>query len=113
MVQNLVQKPTEEQANQDILLSDPYLSLLYQRGSYLIYNCYDKHWVCSGKAEYDSCLEERNFAIDENEDKLPCAPIQQFTSEKACQEYQTQLTDFNMENRFCLHPERREIELVY
>lgn len=105
-------KPTDEQS-QDVLLSDPYLSLLYQRGAFLIYNCHDRHWVCSGEAEYKSCLEERNYALDEKTSKLPCAPIQKFKSDKACQEYQARLTDFNMGDRFCLHPDRRETERNY
>lgn len=99
--------------NEDILLSDPYLSVLYQRGSYMIYNCIDGHWVCSGKAEYEACRETRNIALKENQTKLPCAPIRKFTSEKACNQHQSSLVDAATRNRFCLHPSRSEIEIEY
>lgn len=99
--------------NEDILLSDPYLSVLYQRGEYLIYNCIDGHWVCSGKAEFESCKETRNEALKDKDTKLPCAPVRVFQSEKDCVAHQASLVNANTENRFCLHPDRREIEIVY
>ena len=105
------QQPESE--GQDILLKDPYLSVLYQRGKFLIYNCLDQHWVCAGEGEFAACLLEREESIADNQRALPCAPVQEFSSEQACNKYQRDLTDFNMENRFCLHPEQGKQELNY
>lgn len=111
---SMAQEPSSRSdENEDILLSDPYLSVLYQRGSFLIYNCIDGHWVCSGKAEFDSCKETRSEAIKERKTKLPCAPVRAFASEDDCVAHQASLVSAATENRFCLHPDRRISEIVY
>lgn len=102
----------QDEGNEDILLSDPYLSVLYQRGSFLIYNCADKHWVCTARPEFVGCIEARNESLKDNEANLPCAPIREFDSEKDCVAHQASLVNAQTENRFCIHPDRREIELV-
>ena len=111
----LVQAQSEgsEEGNEDILLSDPYLSVLFQRGEYLVYNCIDQHWVCTGEAEYLSCIETRNESLKDKDTNLPCAPIRVFQSEKDCVAHQASLVSSATENRFCLHPDRREFEIVY
>ena len=103
----------QEEENEDILLSDPYLSVLYQRGRHLLYNCIDKHWVCTGKAEFDSCIETRNESLKDNDTNLPCAPVRIFISEDECVAHQASIINAATENRFCLHPNRRAEELVY
>tara|TARA_Y100000768_G_scaffold382909_1_gene364092 strand:+ start:11861 stop:12307 length:447 start_codon:yes stop_codon:yes gene_type:complete len=114
MNSSMAQTPSNSSdKNEDILLSDPYLSVLYQRGAYLIYNCIDGHWVCSGKAEFNSCKETRNEAIKERKVKLPCAPVRTFVSEDDCVAHQASLVNAATENRFCLHPDRRISEIVY
>ena len=92
----------------DILLLDNELSLLYSRGPYLVYDCQNRHWVCTGKNEVERCNNAREFAIGENEMRLPCAVIKVFEDEKSCQKKQQVVIDAALENRFCMHPVRRE-----
>jgi hypothetical protein len=92
----------------DILLLDNELSLLYSRGPYLVYDCQSRHWVCTGKNEVERCKNAREFSIVENEVNLPCAVIKVFEDEKSCQKKQQIVIDGALENRFCMHPERRE-----
>lgn len=99
----------QAEESQDILLQDPNLSLKYQRGKYLVYDCIDKHWVCTGEPEFDNCIDGREIAISENYERLPCVPIMQFDEVKACQKVQTRLTDRAFTMRDCLSKEMREV----
>jgi hypothetical protein len=101
-------EPNPKQAV-DILLLDNELSVLYSRGGYLLYDCQSKHWVCTSKNEKVRCDNARKFAIKENEENLPCAIIKLFDDEKSCQKKQQIIIDSAMENRFCMHPERRKL----
>lgn len=97
----------------DITLYDSELSLFYERGPVLIYDCISKHWVCTGEIEQARSLNERKFSILENEDRLPCAPIKKFSSDIACIKKQIELVNLNVENRFCMHPKLREQYRTY
>ena len=96
----------QEKSNEDvdILLLDPNLSLKYQRGGHLVYDCSGKHWVCTGSNEFKNCLESRKIAKNENLPKFGCASIKKFDSEKACTDYQMKLISASMGNNFCLNP---------
>lgn len=91
-------------AQQDIALLDPFLSLKYTRGPYLIYDCKDKHWVCAGKAEFNYCQESRDFQIKERSESLGCVPVRSFNTEIDCNSSQKKLTSRAVATRFCAHP---------
>lgn len=103
----------EVDANQDILLQDPNLSLKYQRGPYLVYDCFSKHWVCTAEPEWNQCKQSREYAIDERDRVMPCSTVKKFGDDQACIKYQRILVNESMQNRFCLHPEIREVEKIY
>lgn len=92
-------------AQDDITLSDPFLSLKYSRGPHLIFDCVDNHWVCAGKYEYKNCEEAREFEILERKDKLSCVPVRVFESEAVCVTSQRGITNRSIYIRFCVHPE--------
>lgn len=100
-------------AGQDILLMDPYLSTKYQRGSYLLYDCYDKHWVCTAKAEFDTCQDARSTASKNKDDKLPCMPLKAFESEAKCNEIQARIVSSSYGNRDCKSEELKEIDQIF
>ena len=86
---------------EDITLRDPNLSLKYQKGAFLLYDCVDKHWVCTAKPEFLSCKESRDIAIKDQSSTRPCVPIREFSSDQACQNHQRTLVDSAMRTRFC------------
>lgn len=101
------------EAGEDILLQDPQLSSLYQRGPFLVYDCISKHWVCTAKPEKNRCNLARSEAIAENDEKLPCATVKAFKDHLECVKFQGFVTNSNMGNRFCMHPTVRRMEFNY
>jgi hypothetical protein len=88
----------------DILLQDPNLSLKYTKGKFLLYDCYDKHWVCTSKYEYQACRDLRKILLKDHTARLNCSPVKQFSSEKDCQLAQKSLVTRKMGLRTCIHP---------
>jgi hypothetical protein len=107
------QVTADENGNLDVALEDPDLSLRYQRGSYLLYDCIEKHWVCTGSPEYNYCKKSREEAILDRSPKLPCAHVKLFKNEKSCNRTQQIITSRGDYARFCLHPEYKKKESVY
>ncbi|MBD67155.1 MAG: hypothetical protein CME62_18285 [Halobacteriovoraceae bacterium] len=107
------QEVADEEEALDITLQDPFLSIKYQRGEYLVYDCVDKHWVCTGKPEFNNCNEARDIAQYENRNKLPCASVKGFSSEDECNKIQKRLTSSGYDVRFCKSSELRELEKVF
>jgi hypothetical protein len=111
--------PEPETNNMDVLLRDPMLSLKYQRGAYLVYDCISQHWVCTSKFEFNLCKDERAEAIADNNTKLPCAAFDYFEdegnlkAEKVCNRYQMKLINRNEGKRFCLNIKNESIEKNY
>lgn len=101
-----------EQA-QDILLMDPYLSTKYQRGAYLLYDCFDSHWVCTAKAEFDICQDARGIASKNKDDVMPCIPIKPFVNEKKCQQIQARLVSRKYGVRNCRSEELKDIDRIF
>ena len=95
-------------AQEDIALLDPFLSLKYTRGPYLLYDCRDKHWACVGKSEFNFCKESRDFQIKERRDKLGCVPVRTFNSEEECNLSQRGIINRSISSRFCVHPDIQE-----
>jgi len=98
---------------QDILLLDPYLSLRYQKGPYLVYDCVDMHWVCTAKPEFEFCDKQRQQAVESGRKYLPCAPIEKYKNEIQCHRTQIVLTNIAYQNRFCLHPQIRKRDVEF
>jgi hypothetical protein len=112
--QKVTEKTDEETGvGVDITLTDPLLSLKYQRGNYLVYDCMAKHWVCTGKSEYDLCLEQRVVGLLDKNNRMPCGAFSYFDSEKKCQKYQMKLIDRGEGTRFCYNTKNDSVEKVY
>ncbi len=92
---------TANENTEEFSLLDSELSLKYQRGEFLIYDCVDEHWVCSAEPEFNRCKHERDFALKERNRELPCIPVQKFISEAVCQKTQVRLVDENRYKQDC------------
>lgn len=103
----------EEEVAEDFLLLDPQISAIYDRGEYLLYNCNDKHWVCTRKVEFDQCERLRKSAIADNMEFLPCVGIKKYEKVEKCITEQKRVTYNGVSNRFCLHPKRSKDELSF
>lgn len=93
-------------AQEDIKLSGPFLSLKYSRGAFLVYDCKDAHWVCTGVLEFKACSRLREFELFEKFGNLSCVPISEFSGEKDCIESQSALITNAFGMRHCKHPEQ-------
>lgn len=63
---------------------EPRVSNKYFRGKNLIYDCYDKHFVCASDLDFDECTEERQEALDNRRVILPCAPLKRMPDQISC-----------------------------
>lgn len=97
----------------DISLRDPNLSLKYQKGEYLVYDCGDKHFVCTALPEYKRCLNQLNYDLENNEIDLSCAPLKKFNTNNECIKEQKRLVHSSIYNGMCENPNKREIEKVF
>lgn len=107
MAQNSIQKNVV-QVGQDIDLADPYMDALYQRGSFLVYDCVTRHWVCTQVLEYDRCVMNRKEALLDLKTILPCAHFDKFELRQDCKKRQQELTDVAKYEKFCFHPSKIE-----
>lgn len=82
----------------------PVLDAFYIRGSYLVYDCDTKHWVCTGEIEYKRCNRQRSEAILDMDKKLPCAIFDIYQKREDCHKAQVELTNSARFERFCLNP---------
>ena len=95
---------TSSAENTDIDQQKSRLSDKYTRGRFLIYDCFDKNWVCTDKNEVNNCKEKRRYEILEKNEKLPCAVFKKFDSENECHKQQTWVTNNNLNVIFCINP---------
>lgn len=63
---------------------EPIISEKYSRGKNLIYDCFDKHYVCVSDVNYDDCRSLRDLAIEKRKVILPCAPLKVYDSQISC-----------------------------
>lgn len=101
MAQSVPGEQTVVEQSVDVQLTDPYLSIKYQRGPYMIYDCFAGHWVCTGKPEFKNCRDIRAIRESDGDANLGCAVIKEFDNEKQCNLVQKRLTSRGYENRFC------------
>ena len=89
------------------------ISVKYEAGQFLIYNCIDKHWVCVLETHFTDCEKERLEDIDNKVMDLRCAPIGAFPTKKSCFQQQLFMLSQNFSTRFCIHPAMKEKELKF
>ncbi len=87
--------------SKDIALLDNEISLLYQKGPVLLYDCLSSHWVCTGEVELNRCEREKNVAILERKKQLPCAYIHKFKSKEECHARQQIFINRSIAHDFC------------
>ncbi len=64
------------------------LSTKYFKGEVLVYDCVDRHFVCTSLVSATECREERDSFLAKNRFELPCAPIKSFNTHEECSEEQ-------------------------
>jgi hypothetical protein len=84
------------------------LSIKYFAGAYLVYDCQDKHYVCTDEYEYKRCQSNRDHAEKDMDIKLPCVPINKFLDRKTCEEKQKELVSTGRYVNFCLHEDYKK-----
>lgn len=88
--------------------SNDEISGLYQRGSHLLYDCNNNHWVCTKKLEYKRCKNTRKAELLDYKLRLSCAYFDIYKTNKDCLSELIRLTDEGRGDRFCLHPEEKQ-----
>lgn len=86
--------------------SGVFLSTKYQRGSFLVYDCVDGHFVCTNKSGFVRCREDRKDGVRLNQSWLPCAPLKEFKSEESCSDdHRLKVVDTPMRliEKICAH----------
>lgn len=91
----------ENNENNFIIRRYPMISLNYRMGSYLIYDCEDKHYACVDKESYDKCRNWRDKAIYNVEEFMPCAPLAVYKKLKECKKAHYQSMQRPVFNKFC------------
>ena len=106
--QDVVPESTEQKAAKDITLDDLEMSYKYTKGGHLLYDCQDKHFVCTSKVETKRCKTARKNSILDNDDILPCAITQKFKDYNECKEFQQKRVNMAINHMYCYHPDKRE-----
>lgn len=105
--------PEMSEKNKELLLLDSELSDLYQRGPFLVYDCVNKHWVCTASNEFKRCEGGRVKAIEDKKAKMPCVPVKDFKTEASCITQQKYVTNSGMSSVSCIHPEIKLRKMAY
>lgn len=92
----------EEALPSDFEMKTDNISEKYFAGSFLIYDCEEKHWVCVLKEDYKTCEDKREASIEKKERHLPCAPIGEFPTKRSCFQRELYLVGQAHGHRFCL-----------
>lgn len=92
----------------DFTTLDSRIDATYQRGPYLIYDCVEMRWICTGRPEFDVCAERRDTSLAMKDNELGCAPFTNFRSRKKCHKKQLEMINRASFPRFCFHPEYKE-----
>lgn len=98
----------DNEEGKDFSTLDLRIDSTYQKGPYLIYDCIEKRWICTGKPEYDMCEERRESALAMKEELLGCAAFTFYKTRKKCYKKQLEMIHRGSTQRFCLHPEYRD-----
>lgn len=68
--------------------NEPRISLEYNRGEHLIYDCKKQSFICVNKQSYERCSENRVKAREEKKRNLLCAPLLVLKDQKECFAFQ-------------------------
>ena len=79
------------------------LSIKYFAGSYLIYDCIDKHFVCADEYEYKRCEDRRSQEEKDMKIRLACVPVKKYADRKECEVAQKEIVSQGRFVNFCLH----------
>ena len=85
-----------------------FISDKYMAGTSLIYDCLDRHWVCTGESEYQACVKERAINISIKRTELPCVASEVFASKRECFARAKTLVARGNIPKTCLHPLERQ-----
>lgn len=85
-----------------------FISLKYEAGPALVYDCFDMHWVCTGKFEHGICQERRVGNIERGKIELSCMADKVFETINECNRYLKQIIVRGNVPRGCLHPEHKK-----
>lgn len=81
--------------------TDYQINWKYKAGEYLIYDCERGYYACVDKDANESCLKDRNLALEKKEKNLKCAPLKKFQNKKSCVIEDYKVVDINAFRRFC------------
>ena len=105
------EKEMKETLDNDYL--DPVISFKYERGSYLIYDCQDKHWICSGSLEFKRCQDWKKQADKRNAKSYQCVAVKRYKNISSCVDAQYAQVNKNHDIRFCLSDATKKIEVNF
>ncbi|MDH5580755.1 MAG: hypothetical protein OEY33_02535 [Bdellovibrionales bacterium] len=74
---------------------------IYSSGSYLIYDCKKRSFICVDFLNFENCSKERDFAKKQRYLNMPCAPLKEFKHFQYCKEAQYQLIHNISSRDFC------------
>ena len=61
------------------------ISKKYMQGSYLLYDCEDRHYACVDKSDFITCQAKRKVTLREGVDfRFNCAPLKKFDTAVLC-----------------------------
>jgi hypothetical protein len=86
--------------------SEPKISLIYNRGEHLIYDCSGRFFACVNDVSFDLCQTNRETALAKRVSYLPCAPLRRYPEQADCFAQQYQQIDEPKHKAFCYNPRR-------
>ncbi len=78
-----------------------YISNIYRRGPFLIYDCERGYYACVNKDGFNYCKDIRNDSRKKRYRILSCAPLKKFEVKKDCIAVQKKLVDYPVNKFFC------------
>lgn len=88
--------------------NNDFISVKYNAGPALVYDCLDRHWVCTGATEHQACQEKKAANIDIGRHELDCVPAKVFETKRDCYVLARQLVVRGNVPSACLNPKERK-----
>lgn len=60
------------------------LTFRYFSGPVLVYDCRDRHFICTSMLNAIDCRDQRDNSINLDRFELPCVPIKKYNSDEEC-----------------------------
>lgn len=98
----------KEDEDGEKLLSDKYYS-----GPYLVYDCQDKHWVCTDKEAVESCNAARKRALERKGITMPCFVVKEYKKYKGCLKSNKKMINQIGDTKYCYHPDYLQRVILY